>query len=58
MIFSIPPKYTREMLLAEWPTMGTYDFLHLPYSAAKKRSSGCALVDFVSEASALEFRKC
>jgi len=56
MIRNIPPKYTQNMLLAEWENNGTYDLLYLPYSDKKKRNSGYAFVNFVSQAEAESFK--
>jgi hypothetical protein len=56
MIRNIPPKYTQTMLLEEWQHNGTYDLLYLPYSDKKKRNSGYAFVNFVSEAEADSFK--
>lgn len=55
MIRNVPVLYTREMLLAEWPNDGTYDFLYLPYSCSMQRNLSYAFVNFTSESAALAF---
>jgi len=55
MIRNVPLMYTREMLLAEWPNDGTYDFLYLPVSFGTRRNLSFAFVNFTSEAAAFSF---
>jgi hypothetical protein len=53
---NIPSRYTAEMLLEEWPIMGTYDILYLPTHAARNRCAGYAFINFTSSAAAHAFR--
>jgi hypothetical protein len=54
-VSNIPPRYTTEMLLEEWPNEGTYDMLYLPGNNAQTRNAGFAFVNFTSEAAAQQF---
>jgi hypothetical protein len=54
-VSNIPPRYTTEMLLKEWPNEGTYDMLYLPGNNAQTRNAGFAFVNFTSEAAAQQF---
>jgi len=46
MVRNIPPRYTQDMLLKEWPNVGNYDFLYLPICIDKKRNATYAFVNF------------
>jgi len=55
-VSNIPPQYTVDMLLEEWPNNGTYDLLHLSGNAPCTHNAGHGLVNFASEVAALSFR--
>jgi hypothetical protein len=60
MVSNIPPRYTAEMLIEEWPNQGTgrgltYDMLFLPRNSPT-RNAGYAFIHFTSESAALDFR--
>jgi hypothetical protein len=57
-VSNIPPRYTTEMLLEEWPNEGTYDMLYLPGNNAQTRNAGFAFINFTSEAAAQQFCTC
>jgi len=52
---NVPARYTKELLLQEWPPNGTYDFIYLPYNFKQKRPAGFVYVNFVSHEAALNF---
>lgn len=52
---NIPGMYTQEMLMQEWPNLGTYDFLYLPYNTVLKRNLSYAFINFTLEEDALRF---
>lgn len=54
---NIPAVYTKETLLREWLPDDTIDFLHLPCDIPKRKSLGCAFVNFVSPEAALCFQR-
>jgi hypothetical protein len=54
-VSNIPPRYTTEMLLEEWPIEGVYDFLFLPSNGSQNRNAGYAFINFVNEPAALAF---
>lgn len=55
MIRNVPVLYSKEMLLAEWPNDGSYDFFYLPWNAETQRNLSYAFLNFTSEAAALAF---
>merc|ERR1719210_1542620 len=58
MVRNIPRKYTQEMLLEEWPNLGTYDLLFSPSTPrGEGRGTNYVFVNFTSEAAAQEFRR-
>lgn len=57
MIRNVPIMYTQEMLAAEWPNNGTYDFLYLPYSFSQQRNSTYAFINFTSQGAAEAFKE-
>jgi len=54
-IRNVPARYTKELLMQEWPVDGTYDFLFLPFSLKCKRTAGFAFVNFTSHEAAVDF---
>jgi len=54
-IRNVPARYTKELLMQEWPVDGTYDFLYLPFSLKQKRTAGFAFVNFTSHEAAVHF---
>jgi len=52
---NVPARYTKEMLMQEWPPNGMYDFLYLPFNFKQKRTSGFAYVNFTSHEAAVNF---
>jgi hypothetical protein len=56
MIRNIPPKYTQETLVLEWPNHGTYDFFYLPYSCSTQQNLTYAFINFTSHEAALQFK--
>jgi len=54
---NIPSRYTREMLLREWPPDGSYNLLDLPFSARDQRTMGFAFVNFLSPSLAQGFQR-
>lgn len=55
MIRNIPPMYTQETLLQEWPNCGTYDFFYLPCTFTLSRNKSYAFMNFTSPEAAWEF---
>lgn len=55
MIRNVPVLYSAEMLLAEWPNEGTYDFFYLPWNMETRRNLSYAFLNFTSETAALSF---
>lgn len=58
MIRNIPARCSVQDLLDMWPPNGSYDLLHLPFSAKQHRPSGYAFVNFTSYEAAVAFRQC
>lgn len=58
MIRNIPARCSVQDLLDMWPPDGSYDLLHLPFSAKQHRPSGYAFVNFTSHEAAVAFRQC
>jgi hypothetical protein len=56
MIHNIPLQYTQEMLMAEWPNNGDYDFLYLPLNNCSNRNLTYAFVNFTSTQAACAFQ--
>lgn len=56
MVRNIPVRYTQDMLLKEWPSQGSYDFLYLPICIDRKRNASFAFVNFTSAEAALAFQ--
>jgi len=56
-IRNIPARYTKELLMQEWPPDGTYDFLFLPFSFKLRRTAGYAFINFQSHGAAVAFHK-
>jgi len=54
-IRNVSARYTKAMLMQEWPLDGTYDFLYLPFNFKQKRGAGLAFVNFTSHAAAVGF---
>jgi len=52
---NIPARYTKEMLLREWPVDGTFDFLYLPFCFRRVRSAGFLFINFTSSTAASAF---
>jgi len=59
MVRNIPVLYTQEMLLEEWPSDGSWDFLYLPRSnsGAGRFNLTYAFINFASEAHAVAFKE-
>jgi hypothetical protein len=55
MIRNVPVLYSAEMLLAEWPNEGTFDFFYLPWNVDTQRNLSYAFLNFTTEAAALSF---
>lgn len=53
---NVPGRYTKEMLLEEWPAEPLLNLLHLPINKQEQRRSGYAFVNFVSPEAALHFQ--
>lgn len=49
MVRNIPPAYTEDMLMEEWPMDLGYDFFYLPRNNKGKVNLGYAFLNFVSE---------
>jgi len=56
MVRNIPPAYTEDMLMEEWPMDLGYDFFYLPRNNKGKVNLGYAFLNFVSETHAEAFR--
>jgi len=54
-IRNVPARYTKELLMQEWPVDGTYDLLYLPFSFKQKRTAGYAFVNFTTHEAAVDF---
>lgn len=54
---NIPSYYDQERLLEEWPADGTFDLLHLPFSASEQRFKGFVFINFKTHAQALDFQR-
>jgi len=52
---NVPARYTKVMLMKEWPPDGTYDLLYLPFNFKQKRGAGFAFVNFTSHEAAVSF---
>jgi len=52
---NVPARYTKEMLMREWPPNGTYDFLYLPFNFKAKRTAGFVYVNCTSHEAAVKF---
>jgi len=52
---NVPARYTKEMLMQEWPPNGTYDFLYLPFNFKQKRTAGFVYVNCTSHEAAVNF---
>jgi hypothetical protein len=56
MIRNIPPPYTPEDLIQEWPNDSTYDFFYLSFNSRLQRNLTYAFINFTSPEAALEFK--
>jgi len=56
MVRNVPARYTKEMLLQEWPVDGTFDFFYLPFCFKRMRSAGYLFLNFTSSAAASAFQ--
>jgi len=56
MVRNVPVMYTQQLLLKEWQTDGSYDFLYLPCSSVGQTNLSYAFINFVSEAHAQAFK--
>jgi len=56
-IRNVPARYTKEMLIREWPADGAYDFLYLPFNFKQKRTAGFAFLNFTSHEAAVAFHR-
>jgi len=54
-VCNVPAKYTKEMLMLEWPSNGAYNFIFVPYDFKQKRAAGRAFINFTSHDAALVF---
>jgi len=52
---NVPAKYTKEMLMLEWPRNGAYNFIFVPYHFKQKRAAGHAFINFTSHDAAVAF---
>jgi len=52
---NVPAKYTKEMLMLEWPSNGAYNFIVVPFEFKQKRAAGHAFINFTSHDAALAF---
>jgi len=56
MIRNVPLMYTQELLMQEWPSNGTYDFLYLPRTCTEQTNLSYAFINFTTEADAMAFK--
>jgi len=56
MVRNVPVRYSRALLMKEWPNNGSYDYLYLPLSASGRNLS-YAFINFTSEAHAQAFKE-
>jgi len=54
-IRNVPGRYSKDMLMQEWPADGTYDFIFLPFNFKQKRTAGFAFINFLSHEAAVAF---
>jgi len=57
-VHNIPARYTKSMLIEEWPPAGSYNLLYLPFSFRAKKTLGYAFLNFSTEEAFLKFKDC
>jgi hypothetical protein len=53
---NIPARYSPKQLARVWPPQDSYNLLYMPYSHERRRTVGCAVVNFISNEAAVAFR--